>query len=208
MTGPTSKPTRTHSSSRRGWTATAALILLAALLTQAGPFSRDIFDEGRRVTGVAVTLAETVREEFATDFDSTGFIRLLGPHPCPSAPPWAPNRVEFTGLLEASLPADTDIVAVSRHVDATAQELGFVAERASSGRLVRLQSTRGTVVDVLLYEGSVDLDAEINIRFASRCLPRPRGYRGGSFEARRALSDDWPGRIGFQSGPLSEARIR
>ena len=207
MTGPTGKPPQTRSS-RRGWTATAALILLAALLTQAGPFSRDIFDEGRRVTGVAVTLAETVLEEFAADFDSKGFIRLLGPFPCASAPPWAPNRIRFTGLLEASLPSDTDIVAVSRHVETKAHELGFVADRSASGRGVRLQSGRGTVVDVLLYEGSVDRDAEINIRFASRCLPRPRGYRGGSFENSDALIDDWPGRIGFQSGPLAEARIR
>ena len=208
MTGPTSKPTQTHSLSRRGWTATAVLVLLAALLTQAGPFSRDIFDEGRRVTGVAVTLAETVREEFAADFDSTGFISLDGPFPCASAPPWGPNRIVFTGLLEASLPADTDIVAVSRRVEETAQELGYVVKRASSGRRVRFESTRKTIVDVTLYEGSVDRDAKIVIRFASRCLPRPRGYRGGSFENRRALIDDWPARIGFQSGPLAEARIR
>ena len=207
MTGPTSKPTQTHSLSRRGWTATAVLVLLAALLTQTGPFSRDIFDEGRDVTLAVVALGESILDEFASDHAAGAVLGVPGPQPCEISPPWSPNRVTFSGGLRASLPQGTDSEAVLDFAEAYATTLGLAVRGRTPGRLIqslRLRSARGTDVFVEVLGNT---NVTVSIHYSSRCLPRPRGYRGGGYEQRQSLINDWPTRIGFQSGGLSRARL-
>lgn len=165
----------------------------------------DIFDEGRDVALVVVALGESIIEAFAADHAAGGALSFSAPVSCTSPPPWAPNRVMFLGRVRASLPASADLMSVLDFAAEKASELGIASQERSMGYLY-LDSPRGTRIRVTLVEGAADRDGILMISFLSRCLPRPRGYRGGSFESQVALAKDWSTRTGFESGGLSTAR--
>ena len=181
-------------------------VLALPLAAQARYLGWNIFDEGRDVAMAVTTLSDSIVESFAADHAAGGSVYYSAPVPCTSPPPWAPNRVMFLGRVEASLPASTDRESVLELAAEKASELGIASQERSLGYLY-LDSPRGTRIRVTLVEGAADRDAILTIGFLSRCLPRPRGYRGGSLESRVAFANDWSKRTGFQSGGLSSARL-
>jgi hypothetical protein len=196
---------------RARWTkGRVALVVLAALilLPSVRNIGWDIFDEGREATFTVIAVAESVLEVFAPDRADSVMLYIQEPVPCADAPPWAPNRVSFYGQVASVLPEDTDFIALLDHIEEQAAEFGLTVRRRDAPRYLYLLNRRGTDVSITLFPAMDDREAEIWIGYSPRCLPPPRGYRGGSYESRRALIDDWSGRIGFQSGPLAEARIR
>lgn len=207
---PDAPPEAAARTGRARWTKSRiTLVVLAALilLPSVRNIGWDIFDEGRDVALVVVALGESIIEAFAADHAAGGSLSFSAPVSCTSPPPWAPNRVMFLGRVEASLPASADLMSVLDFAAERASELGIASQERSMSYLY-LDSPRGTRIRVTLVEGATDRDATLRISFLSRCLPRPRGYRGGSYESQVALAKDWSTRTGFQSGPLPEARLR
>ena len=185
----------------------AILLLLAA--NQARHLAWDIFDEGRAVTNAAVTLAENTIAEFAPEGSPTATLFAPGASPCTNPPLWAPNRVSFLGDLQAPLPADTDASEVLSFIREEARRLGLKSvPTRDPTRALRFVNARDSGINVQITSGSEGQESILLLSFSSRCLPAPRGYRGGSYESERSLDDDWSERIGFQSGPLAEARLR
>jgi hypothetical protein len=167
--------------------------------------SRDVIAEGRYVTDAVVKLAESILEEFADGSVTAATISSKGPYPCLSSPLWAPNRVSFSGGLTLWLLPDTDVDELFGHVSAKAEELGL-AVRERKVQDLFMVSEEQTFVNVFASRTAAP-EATVSISFGSRCFPRPPSYRGGSYEAERALIDDWSGLVGFRSGLLSESRL-
>ena len=184
---------------------TGLVALLVVMLGVGTMRNWDIFDEGRDVAMAVIALSDSIVDSFAADHAAGGSLSFPAPNPCSNPPPWAPNRVMFFGRVMASLPASTDRESVLDFAAEKASELGLASQERFMRHLY-LDSPRGSSIDVTLVQGAADRDATLMISFRSRCLPRPRGYRGGSFESQVALANDWSTRTGFQSGGLSTAR--
>ena len=205
--------------------ALAALVILP-LAAQVRYLVWDVFDEGRHVLDAVVTISESLVGEFSGANATEATFSTSGPSRCAHPLPWAPNRVSFEGGAGLWIAGQTDIDAVFDHVSAMAEGVGLTVSRRDTTTL-RLRSGKRTEVTIHASApfpppqpkrdgATIDSprtpeprpERRVSISFGSRCFPRPAGYRGGSFEAARALIDDWSGLVGFKSGPLSEARVR
>ena len=194
----------------RRWARRATLALLtlaAAVAAVARPvWNVDLIGEGQQTINAVVTLAETLIDEFAIEDATAASFDNAGAYPCMNPPPWAPNRVRFEGGVGLWVSSDTDVEGLFDFVEANIEALGLRVRDRRAEELM-LESRAHTTVSLLVRTPGRGPEMKVSIFFGSRCLPRPAGYRGGSFESRHALIDDWPGLVGFQSGPLSEARL-
>ena len=196
----------------RRWARITALILAAPILAASAVNITDaatggVFKEGRAATGALVTLAESILDEFALAETTPATIEVGGPVICADAPPWAPNRVTFAAGIKLSLPNEVRPERVLDFAASKASELGLKPSQRS-GTFVQYVTARGTVMNIRAYPGVQGGEGSGSLSITSRCFPRPRGYRSADFETGNRLRNDWPERIGFQTGPLSEARVR
>ena len=213
--GPSAAPPRAPRAPRsraRRWARVAAVILAAPILAASAVNITDaatggVFKEGRAATDALVTLAESILDEFALAETTPATIEVGRPNICAEAPFWAPSRVRFSAGIKLSLPNEVRPERVLDFAASKASELGLKPSQRSAG-FVQFVTARGTVMNIRAYPGVQGGEGSGSLSITSRCFPRPRGYRSADFETGNRLRNDWSERIGFQTGPLTEARIR